>query len=55
MNRSEVVPLLQGDVAKARVSVENADNQGQLGSVDTKDPHTKVCYNVAIVVFLKKI
>ena len=42
MNRSEVVPLLQGDVAKARVSVENEGRRGQLVSVDTEDPEGEV-------------
>ena len=45
--RSEVVPLVKGDVAKARVSVENEGRRGQLVSVDTEDPEGEVRYNGA--------
>ena len=42
--RSEVVPLVQGDIAKARVSVENEGRRGQPVSVDTEDPEAEVRY-----------
>ena len=45
--RSEVVPLVQGDVAKARISVENEGHRGQLVSVDADNPEAEVRYNGA--------
>ena len=46
--RSEVVPLVQGDAAKARVSVENEGRRGQLVSVDTEDPEGEICYSITV-------
>ena len=51
--RSEVVPLVKGDVAKARVSVESEGRRGQLVSVDTEDPEAEVRYKCKNAVYTK--